>query len=369
MMYGTGATIYGTRNLTDWDRGRRIRLEVMAEGIEECAINDLVAPSSGRVLLHSGMGDIGGFAHTNLNRAMPMIVNPKIDGVNSIDYAVNRSSYVVRLGGDEVWTADGGMKRTLLGISSDYGRTWKPAVNAVPGTTGGWTGIVAVSVDARIIVQSGEEIFPHWTSNEGRTWAACTGLPLGVRVISDRVNANKFYAFGRTPNGNAGTWISTDGARTFAVANDNVFRGDIGSQNQKNFKAVNGLEDHLWLAGGEQGLFHSMDGGRTWARIEGFNCQTGCDCERRETRHNQIPIIGLGRAAPGADYQALYTNAKLNGQWGIWRSDDKGQTWVRINDDTQQFGAANTAITGCPRVYGRVFLGANGRGILWRDLE
>jgi photosystem II stability/assembly factor-like uncharacterized protein len=97
-----------------------------------------------------------------------------------------------------------------------------------------------------------------------------------------------------------------------------------------------------------------MDGGRTWEQLEGFDT---------------IPIIGLGKEAPGASYQALYTNAKLNGQWGIYRSDDKGQNWTRINDDTKQFGAADTAITGCPRVYGRVYLATNGRGIQWRDLE
>ena len=29
MMYGTGATIYGTQNLTDWDKGEFVNIEVM----------------------------------------------------------------------------------------------------------------------------------------------------------------------------------------------------------------------------------------------------------------------------------------------------------------------------------------------------
>jgi len=127
-----------------------------------------------------------------------------------------------------------------------------------------------------------------------------------------------------------------------------------GNVTKTNLKATVGLEGHLWLALGDAGLYHSMDGGRTWETFEGFDT---------------IPIIGLGKEAPGASYQALYTNAKFRGQWGVYRSDDKGRTWIRINDDTQQFGAADTAITGCPRVYGRVFLGTNGRGIQFRDLE
>jgi hypothetical protein len=42
---------------------------------------------------------------------------------------------------------------------------------------------------------------------------------------------------------------------------------------------------------------------------------------------------------------------------------------VRLNDDQHQFGSTSTAITGDPRTYGRVYVGTNGRGILYRDLE
>ena len=341
MMYGTGATIYGTNNLTDWDLNRRVRLEVMAEGIEECAILALVAPTEGP-LLYSGMGDIGGFAHTDLNRAPNMIVNPKIDGVNSIDYAAARPSYVVRLGGD----GHGDEHVSKLGISTDFGRSWKPAERFLDLAQGGWSGYVSVSADARVIIWAPANIVAHWTSDEGRTWTASTGLPAGAMVVSDRVNASKFFAFGSN-----GAYASSDGGRTFTLMNDAFISGNV---TKTNLKAAVGLEGHLWLATGDAGLYHSMDEGRTWEKFEGFDT---------------IPIIGLGRAAPNADYQALYTNAKLRGQWGIFRSDDKGQTWIRINDDSQQFGAADTAITGCPRNYGRVYLATNGRGIQWRDLE
>jgi len=347
MMYGTGATVYGTKDLTDWDKNRRIKIEVMAEGIEECAILDLVCPTSGAQLL-SGMGDIGGFVHTDLNKAPNMLVNPKIGAINSIDYAANKPSYIIRMGGEEEWTPDGTRKFSVLGISSDGGKTWKPAEKYLEGAQGGWSGGVAVSADSRVITWAPENIPPHWSNNEGKTWTACTGLPARTKVISDRVNPSKFYAFCLDSKT---AYMSVDAGKTFTVMNNSFIRGDV---TKCNFKAVFGLEGHLWLSGGDSGLYHSEDGGKTWQQIAGFDT---------------IPVIGLGRAAPGADYPALYTNAKLRGKWGVYRSDDKGANWVRINDDAHQFGAADTAITGDPRIYGRVFLATNGRGIQYRDLE
>jgi photosystem II stability/assembly factor-like uncharacterized protein len=344
-MWGTGATIYGSNNLTDWDKGKRVRIEVMAEGIEECAILDLVSPTEGAHLV-SGMGDIGGFVHNDLNRAPSMIVNPKINGVNSVDFAANKPSYLIRMGGDEEWTPEGTRHFSVLGISTDGGKTWKRAEKYLEGAQGGWSGGVTVSADAKVILWAPENMPPHWSNNEGRTWTACAGLPAKCKVAADRANASKFYAFcvdSKT------MYMSADAGRTFTLMNSSFIKGEV---TKINFKTVIGMEGHLWLAAGDAGLYHSADGGKTWEQLPGFNT---------------VPIIGLGKAAPGADYQALYTNAKLNGKWGIYRSDDKGANWVRINDDMHQFGAADTAITGDPRIYGRGCLAANGRGVECRE--
>jgi xyloglucan-specific exo-beta-1,4-glucanase len=52
---------------------------------------------------------------------------------------------------------------------------------------------------------------------------------------------------------------------------------------------------------------------------------------------------------------------------GVFRSDNGGTGWVRINDDAHRYGNAGEALAGDPRVYGRVYLGTNGRGILYAD--
>jgi hypothetical protein len=56
----------------------------------------------------------------------------------------------------------------------------------------------------------------------------------------------------------------------------------------------------------------------------------------------------------------------VRGQDAIYRSDDFAKTWLRINDDRHQYGLL-LQITGDPRIYGRVYVGTHGRGVLYGD--
>jgi photosystem II stability/assembly factor-like uncharacterized protein len=73
--------------------------------------------------------------------------------------------------------------------------------------------------------------------------------------------------------------------------------------------------------------------------------------------------IGLGAPAPGRDYPAVYLWGKVRGVAGLFRSDDVGRTWARINDDEHQFGWIGE-IAGDPRQYGRVYIATGGRGVI-----
>jgi hypothetical protein len=64
---------------------------------------------------------------------------------------------------------------------------------------------------------------------------------------------------------------------------------------------------------------------------------------------------------------AIYITGEIDNVLGFFRSDDAGKTWVRINDDQHGYGAVDTAITGDPRVYGRVYIATNGRGIVYGE--
>jgi xyloglucan-specific exo-beta-1,4-glucanase len=146
MMYGSGATLFGTTNLTNWDSGNPITLTPMVKGLEHTAILDLISPPSGAHLI-SGVGDICGFRHDDLN-AVParMMGTPTFGNTTSLDYAERSPNFVVRVGNT------GNNNVTRAAFSSDGGTNWFQADTEPAGVTAG--GMVAAAADARRVVWS-----------------------------------------------------------------------------------------------------------------------------------------------------------------------------------------------------------------------
>jgi hypothetical protein len=337
MMYGTGATIYGTEDLTKWDSGARFTLRPMVQGLEETAVNDLAAPATGGALLFSALGDIGGFRHTDLAKVPPMMyTSPNFTTTTSLDFAEKDPGTVVRVG-----DLDAGPH---IAFSTDNGAHWFGGSDP-SGVSGG--GTVAAAADGSRFVWSPQGTGVHHTTGFGSSWSASSGIPAGAVVESDRVDPKTFYGFK-----SGKFYVSTDGGATFtASAASGLPAGD-----SVRFKALPGTKGDIWLAGGAAdgayGLWHSTDGGASFTKLP--------DVEQADT-------VGFGKAAAGASYQTLYTSAKIGGVRGIFRSTDKGATWTRINDDAHQWGWTGAAITGDPRVYGRVYVSTNGRGVIYGD--
>src|ERR1051325_2023665 len=218
-MYGTGATLYGSTNLTTWDLSTtsQITIRVMAQGIEETAVQDLISPPSGAPLL-SALGDISGFRHNDVNVVPAAQANVPRSSSTAIDYAELSPSYVVRVGNGDTANCE-----KSIAVSTARGTTWA-AVSAQPsGLTGGGSVAVAATGGGKI-VWSPAGIGVYYTTGGGKTWTASTGIPAGARVASDRVNANKFYGF------KSGTfYVSTDGGKTFvAKATGLPLSGPVG---------------------------------------------------------------------------------------------------------------------------------------------
>jgi xyloglucan-specific exo-beta-1,4-glucanase len=334
LMYGTGATIYGTTNLSNWDKGTQISIKPMVAGLEETAVLDLISPPTGAPLV-SGLGDIGGFRHTNLDAVPPMMfTQPVFTTTTSLDFAEKNPSVMVRAGN---FTDSDRPNDSHAAFSTDGGANWFQGTEPGGINEGG---TIAAAADGSRFVWAPKAQTPVFSVGFGNSWTQVQGLPTESLVESDRVNPNKFYGF------NGGRfYVSTNGGQSFTPT------VQTGLPSTGKFKAIPGTEGEIWLAG-DTGVFRSTNSGTSFTKLSTVT-----------SAHS----IGFGKAAPGRTNQALFTLATIDGVTGVFRSDDTGATWVRINDDQHQFGNAGDAITGDPRIYGRVYLGTNGRGILYAD--
>jgi hypothetical protein len=333
MRYVTGATIYGSDNLTNWDSSGTFDISVKAMGEEETSVQDLISPPAGAHLL-SAIGDLGGFRHADLNTVPTlMCMPPSFSTGTSLDYAELDCNFIVRVGNGA---------SINYGWSNDNGITWTAGTTQPSSASGG---VIALSANASRIVWAPSGIAVNYSTNiNGSSWSASTGIPVDTRIASDRVNPNKFYGF------NSGTfYVSTNGGAAFTST------AATGLPSSGIIRAMPGIEGDIWLAGGSgstYGVWHSINSGTSFTKLSGIQ---------------QADNIGFGKAAPGKSYMTLYISAQIGGVRGIYRSIDAGATWVRITDSQHQFAYTGPMITGDPRVFGRVYLCTNGRGIIYGD--
>ncbi|WP_229691774.1 WD40/YVTN/BNR-like repeat-containing protein, partial [Sphaerisporangium melleum] len=340
MMYGTGATIYGTTDLTKWDSGGQFTIKPMVTGLEETAVLDLISPPTGAPLV-SALGDIGGFRHNDLTKVpSSMFTQPVFTSSTSLDYAETNPSIMVRAGN---FTDSDRPNDSHVAFSTDGGANWFQGTEPGGINSGG---TVAANADGtRFVWAPGDPGQPVvYSVGYGNSWSQASGAPSGAIIESDRVNKNKFYAFAA-----GGFYVSTNGGATFTK----TAATGLPTTGVK-FKAVPGAEGDIWLAGGTSGLWRSTDSGASFTKVSG---------------PAEANNVGFGKAAPGKTYQALYLIGRVDGVHGVYRSDDTGATWVRINDDQHQYGNFGEALTGDPRIYGRVYIGTNGRGIIYGDRD
>ncbi|MCZ4095450.1 WD40/YVTN/BNR-like repeat-containing protein [Streptomyces sp. H39-C1] len=334
VVYGTGATVFGTRDLVHW--APQIR------GLEETAVTKLISPPTGAAHLLSALGDIGGFYHDSLDfsPAAGMYTGPVFGSTTGLDQAALKPSYVVRTG----WSS------TRNGAySEDGGRSWTPFA-AQPEQAANAPGPVCVSADGRTLLWS----LIHWSgttyptqrsTDDGAHWTEVGTFPQGATPVADPVDPARCYAY---DTGSGTLFVSTDASAVFTAAATGLPAGDT----QYRIGAAPGRCGDLWLSAKDSGLLRSTDGGATFVRVPGVEASY---------------TLGFGRSLTPRGYPALFHVARINGVTGVFRSDDAGASWLRINDDAHQWGWTGQTITGDPRIHGRVYLGTNGRGIQYAD--
>ncbi|WP_157200826.1 cellulose binding domain-containing protein [Massilia sp. Root351] len=291
-------------------------------GVEESGAFSVISLPNGQ--LATAIGDYDGFIHSDPSQYGARH-NPAMGTTTSL--AASADGRVLARTGNQLY------------YSTDTGASWTKA-----SASNGSAGQLALSADGQVLLHNPDGSSTTYRSaNYGASWTTVAGLNLaGARPVADTVNPLRFYAY---DSGTGRMLASTDGGASFAP------QGSPGLGGSKFITATPGIEGDLWvcLPGG---LAHTTDGGATFSKIAAVsNCATA----------------GVGKAAPGAGYPALYVWGTVGGTRGMLRSTDRGATWVRVNDDAHQFGGIGAApvIAGDMNNYGAVYMNAMGRGVAY----
>ncbi len=302
-------------------------------GIEETALLDGISVPGGPFI--SSFGDVTGFVHEPLT-AFPSTKLSPIGGYNnnSIAYAATNPNKLVRIANEG----------SVVYYSNDMGSTWTASA-----TNKGSAGRVAISADGGTILHCpwGSST-TYYTVNNGGSWSGCSGVSVGdAAPAADQVNANYFYIYHPSTGQ---MYRSSNKGGSFSVA------GTPGASTANHpwesalIRTVPGLEGHIWVPLGRNGLKYSTDHGTTYTNLSNV---TYCKS------------IGIGKIMSGANYPTVFIWGTVSGVTGLFRSTDKGTSWLRINDDDHEFGGA-PFLVGDKNVEGRVYQApGGGRGLIY----
>ncbi|KAK3692309.1 hypothetical protein B0T22DRAFT_446973 [Podospora appendiculata] len=331
-LYGTGLTLYGGHDLTNWDTTtRNVSISSLADGIEEFAVLGLASAPGGTELL-AAVGDDNGFTYvksTDLGTSpQTNWMTPEWTSSTDVDFAGNKVANVVRIGN--------GADSQQVAVSSDGGVKWN--INYAAGTTQSG-GSVAYSADADTILWSSSNTGVLRSLNQA-TFAAVSTLPSGAVIASDKRNNTVFYAasgstFYRSTNIGA-TFSSVTGALGAATAvRDVVAHPTVAGE--------------VW-ASTDIGLFRSTNYGASFTQVGSGSL----------SNTHQV-ALGLGSGAKWVVY-AFGTGAAGA---KLYASADAGVTWTDVQG-SQGFGAiSGCKLTGSGNVAGQVYVGTNGRGVFY----
>ena len=350
LMFATGATLYATSNLSAADgataQGSGPYWDVEAQGIEECAILALISPSEGTHLL-SGTGDVGGFKHDDFAVSpATMMTNPISGNGTGLDWAGRNPNLMVRTGNT----------RPNGATSADGGSAWTPFGTAVPSSLR-----VAISAEGGVIyLSNGQYSVDHGATFAATPTSGAGSLPReGVNAIyADKVRPKVFYAF-QAGTGDFYSTYKADGSEDGHTWTPMNKFSPLPAASTGAIVPVYDIAGDIWLTQASA-VYHSTDFGARWTRVNAVG---------KAGLLTAVMTVAVGAPGSRGAYPTLFVYGTYGGVQGIFRSTDKGATWMRASDDAHNFGGPENpwAFVADPRVFGRIYMGTNGRGIVYGD--
>jgi hypothetical protein len=340
---------------------------------ETCPISIATPPAGAPYKFINSSGDVGTWVDTDLTTRPTLGPTTNWSSGNSADMAWTDPLYIAGVGAAN-WSGGAG-----FGFwSGDGGKTWANFATLPAGASANPGGESNIAVTARNkVIWAPANSVPSYTTDNGATWVqtdlpalASVGINRGYRVVADRKNPNKVYAYDSGGawwnqwSDTAHFWLSIDGGHTFTESATFKATNPMVTSFVNVSVAVNpNVEGDVWLADGNA-VYHSTDSGVTWKKLGNFASIWGSNAWPDV---QGATAVALGKAAKGARYSAaVYVVGVLNGVWGVYRSDDGGTTWTRFNDDAHQFGGIGLVAADW-NAYGRIYVSGTCRGVLYSN--
>jgi BNR/Asp-box repeat. len=342
MIYGTGGGLWMTGNLTAAGSGKPVVFDFADDNLEETAIMHMVAPPSGPKIA-AALGDVAGGIWDDVTKTPAKGRAFKANETDPwIDVAWRKPSIMARISHAKpyaYYTEDGGANWGAFPTTPPY---------APQDANGNWRtpGSLAVSASGSSIVWNIPRDTAYVSFDKGKTWTPLAGWPNdpqgNLAPLADRTVNGVFYVHDRA---GGRILISADGGKSFQPIITGI--PQLADWQNGELAVVPGHLRDLWLAM-PTGLFHSASADSPLSNIRGV----------QEAWH-----VSFGKAAPGESYPAIYLSGKIKGQAGIWRSDNGGDSWMLITDETHRFGDGN-GLAGDPNEYGTVYIIRGAGGIV-----
>ncbi|MCS0585271.1 dockerin [Massilia pinisoli] len=338
--------------------------------LEETATLALVTPPAGASYKFvNSAGDIGTWVQTDLAATPTKAPTSAWSNGNAADVLWSDSTYIVSAG---VINSTGG---AFGSWSGDGGNSWSNFATLPAGASSNTAESASIVTPYRNnAIWAPANSVPSYTTNNGASWTStnlpalsAVGINRGYRLVVDRRNPNKVYAYdsGGASWATAGkVYVSTDGGHNFTLSQGSVSANLAPNAWYATSLAVNpNVEGDLWLADGNT-VYHSTNSGASWTKLSGFATIAG----NGSTGQLQgASVIALGKAQTGSSYSAaVYVVGARNGVWGVYHSDDGGATWARFNDDAHQYGGIGVMAADWS-TYGRIYFSGTGRGLIYTN--
>lgn len=262
--------------------------------------------------------------------------------------------------------ADGGVWKT-----DDAGSTWRPLFDREGSASIG--ALALAPSDPEVVWAGTGQVHQRWdivdgdgvyrSTDGGRSWTH-VGLQdtrhIGALWVDPRdagvaVVAALGHVFG--PNAQRGVFRTEDGGQSWSrvlfVSEDVGAVALAGTPELADvlYAALWEVRRYPWLdyflptVGPGSGIWRSADGGRSWEPVAGKG----------------LPQEPLGRialaVAPGRRAQRVWASVEAEKGGGLYRSDDGGSTWERVNDDTSLAGSYIAWLTPDPHDADTVWAG------------